>query len=355
MSGASHVVNRTFGVVASTPEGIGSSSRLTLSPNGFADHTVDHFLPTGTVTLLLADIEGSTRMWENQPDAMAAALATPTGARRTRPRQPRGPARAGRGRRARRGVRPRQRAVSVRYGAATGCPVLASPVDAQGLLRLVTRPAHRTRESGAAGALGVLPGAFDAAAAQTALGSGPVDGLQLVDLLASLIDKSLLTAETSCGRTRYRFSETMRQYASDRLCDGGIPPRSPSPCPIRSRPARTRFRRNGIWKPISEPYPTSAPQWPACWRASASSSRRTCEGRPPSDCTSGCARRTTPSRSMSARYARSSLRLRQRRTSSSVVVLQPVASRCAFGRSVRSSCRYAATTGSSDAGRRTLT
>jgi class 3 adenylate cyclase len=32
-------------------------------------------LPTGTVTLLLADIEGSTRLWETQPEVMAAALA----------------------------------------------------------------------------------------------------------------------------------------------------------------------------------------------------------------------------------------------------------------------------------------
>ena len=32
-------------------------------------------LPTGTVTLLLADVEGSTRLWETQPDEMTAALA----------------------------------------------------------------------------------------------------------------------------------------------------------------------------------------------------------------------------------------------------------------------------------------
>ncbi len=32
-------------------------------------------LPTGTVTLLLADVEGSTRLWETQSDAMTAALA----------------------------------------------------------------------------------------------------------------------------------------------------------------------------------------------------------------------------------------------------------------------------------------
>src|SRR6478736_7042786 len=32
-------------------------------------------LPTGTVTLLLADVEGSTRLWETQPDDMTAAIA----------------------------------------------------------------------------------------------------------------------------------------------------------------------------------------------------------------------------------------------------------------------------------------
>jgi class 3 adenylate cyclase len=32
-------------------------------------------LPRGTVTLLLADVEGSTRLWEHQPEQMAAAVA----------------------------------------------------------------------------------------------------------------------------------------------------------------------------------------------------------------------------------------------------------------------------------------
>ena len=32
-------------------------------------------LPTGMATLLLADIEGSTRLWENQPDEMTTAVA----------------------------------------------------------------------------------------------------------------------------------------------------------------------------------------------------------------------------------------------------------------------------------------
>ncbi len=33
-------------------------------------------LPVGTVTLLLADVEGSTRLWETRPDDIAAALNT---------------------------------------------------------------------------------------------------------------------------------------------------------------------------------------------------------------------------------------------------------------------------------------
>ncbi|MFI5510304.1 LuxR C-terminal-related transcriptional regulator [Mycobacterium sp. NPDC051804] len=41
----------------------------------WSDLGVSERVPTGTVTLLLADVEGSTRLWETQPDEMTAAFA----------------------------------------------------------------------------------------------------------------------------------------------------------------------------------------------------------------------------------------------------------------------------------------
>jgi predicted ATPase/class 3 adenylate cyclase/DNA-binding CsgD family transcriptional regulator len=41
----------------------------------WSDLGVSELLPTGTVTLLLADVEGSTRLWQTQPDEMTAAIA----------------------------------------------------------------------------------------------------------------------------------------------------------------------------------------------------------------------------------------------------------------------------------------
>ncbi len=49
-------------------------ARPSFIPGGLVDHSAYRRLPTGSVTLLLADIEGSTRLWERLPDQMAAAL-----------------------------------------------------------------------------------------------------------------------------------------------------------------------------------------------------------------------------------------------------------------------------------------
>ena len=45
------------------------------TPLNWSDLGVVGLLPTGTVTLLLADVEGSTRLWESQPEAMTTAIA----------------------------------------------------------------------------------------------------------------------------------------------------------------------------------------------------------------------------------------------------------------------------------------
>src|SRR6201992_1161513 len=44
-------------------------------PLNWSDLGVSELLPTGTVTLLLADVEGSTRLWQTQPEEMTAAIA----------------------------------------------------------------------------------------------------------------------------------------------------------------------------------------------------------------------------------------------------------------------------------------
>jgi class 3 adenylate cyclase len=60
----------------SKPERMSFPRRLKLVPRNLGGHVAGQLLPTGTVTLLMADIEGSTRIWEARPDEMAAALAT---------------------------------------------------------------------------------------------------------------------------------------------------------------------------------------------------------------------------------------------------------------------------------------
>ncbi len=51
------------------------SQHAVIPPLTWSELGVSELLPTGTVTLLLADVEGSTRLWESQPEQMTAALA----------------------------------------------------------------------------------------------------------------------------------------------------------------------------------------------------------------------------------------------------------------------------------------
>ncbi|CQD24068.1 LuxR family transcriptional regulator [Mycobacterium lentiflavum] len=64
-------------------------------------------------------------------------------------------------------------------------------------------------------------GGFDLPAAQAIADGGDVERHQVLDLLTLLVDKSLVAAESSSGRTRYRLLETVRQYALEKLGESG--------------------------------------------------------------------------------------------------------------------------------------
>ncbi|OBH88782.1 LuxR C-terminal-related transcriptional regulator [Mycobacterium sp. E2733] len=69
--------------------------------------------------------------------------------------------------------------------------------------------------------LSVFLGGFDLDAARAVAGGGDVERYQVLDLLSLLVDKSLVVAENSGGRTRYRLLETVRQYALEKLAESG--------------------------------------------------------------------------------------------------------------------------------------
>ncbi len=69
--------------------------------------------------------------------------------------------------------------------------------------------------------LAVFLGGFDLDAAQAVAGGGDMQRFQVLDLLTLLVDKSLVVAENTGGRTRYRMLETVRQYALEKLGESG--------------------------------------------------------------------------------------------------------------------------------------
>jgi len=69
--------------------------------------------------------------------------------------------------------------------------------------------------------LAVFFGGFDLVAAQAVAGGGDAKRFQVLDQLTLLVDKSLVVAEDSGGRTRYRLLETVRQYALEKLGESG--------------------------------------------------------------------------------------------------------------------------------------
>ncbi len=69
--------------------------------------------------------------------------------------------------------------------------------------------------------LAVFLAGFDLDAAQAVAGGGDVERYQVLDQLTLLVDKSLVVAENTSGRTRYRLLETVRQYALEKLAESG--------------------------------------------------------------------------------------------------------------------------------------
>ncbi|MDT5363703.1 MAG: hypothetical protein QOC69_5465 [Mycobacterium sp.] len=65
--------------------------------------------------------------------------------------------------------------------------------------------------------LAVFTGGFDLAAAQSVCSDHEFDSRDVIDLMARLVDRSLVTAEHSDRTTRYRLMETIRQYAMEKL------------------------------------------------------------------------------------------------------------------------------------------
>jgi predicted ATPase len=63
----------------------------------------------------------------------------------------------------------------------------------------------------------VFAGGFDLRAAETVCGFGPIDDADVIDLVSSLVDKSMIVADRGAAGMRYRLLETLRQYGEDQM------------------------------------------------------------------------------------------------------------------------------------------
>ncbi|HEY6406589.1 MAG TPA: tetratricopeptide repeat protein, partial [Ktedonobacteraceae bacterium] len=69
--------------------------------------------------------------------------------------------------------------------------------------------------------LSVFAGGFTLEAAEAVCAGEPGEAYDVLDVLSSLIDKSLALVEKQSGETRYSLLETIRRYAQDKLCEVG--------------------------------------------------------------------------------------------------------------------------------------
>ena len=69
--------------------------------------------------------------------------------------------------------------------------------------------------------LGVFVGDWSLEAAEAVCAGEGLDAANVLELLAQLVNKSLVITEPHLGETRYRTLETIRQYALERLHEAG--------------------------------------------------------------------------------------------------------------------------------------
>ena len=63
----------------------------------------------------------------------------------------------------------------------------------------------------------VFAGGFDLRAAEMVCGFDPIDAIDVIDLVSSLVDKSMIVADRGAVGMRYRLLETLRQYGEDQM------------------------------------------------------------------------------------------------------------------------------------------
>src|SRR5574341_127942 len=72
--------------------------------------------------------------------------------------------------------------------------------------------------------LSIFAGGWSLETAEQVCVNAGLEAPQILELLSQLIDKSLVVVEAHGGEARYRLLETIRQYAQDRLLEGGEEP-----------------------------------------------------------------------------------------------------------------------------------
>jgi non-specific serine/threonine protein kinase len=67
----------------------------------------------------------------------------------------------------------------------------------------------------------VFSGGWTLEAAEAVCANRDIEPHHVLDLLAELVDKSLVQVERQAGEARHRLLETIRQYARERLVEAG--------------------------------------------------------------------------------------------------------------------------------------